>query len=173
MKKECDNVIINCTENIDENIFHIFCRNFENEFQEINAFFAIQYEKLYLNLVTKDNLDDIVKKESSQYKDTTIPNWLVGFATFKEAFVLYPTAESLDELYKVALHEITHLISYKLNTDQKRLKILDEGIAVFLSKQYEGKRFTPWVNAYLRNKLPLISNFCTFDPMEFASQNGY
>jgi hypothetical protein len=73
----------------------------------------------------------------------------------------------------VALHEITHLISYKLDKANKRLKILDEGIAVYLSNQYEGKTLTPWVNAYHKGNMPKISDFCTYSSIEFANKKGY
>lgn len=115
-------------------------------------------------------LDCIVKAESNQYKNIDVPNWLVGFSTFKKVFVVIPTIETLNELYKVALHEIVHLISYKLGIKHKRIKLLDEGLAIFLSNQYAGKTFTPWVNAYLKNNLPQVSDFCTYDGIEFAKK---
>ena len=170
---ENNKYIITCNEIIEENLFNEFCTKFENEFKNINSFFNIKYKKLNINLLSRENFNSIVKAKSEQYKNIDIPSWLVGFSTFSEVFVIMPTIETLDELYKVALHETVHLISYQLDTSNKRIKLLDEGLAVFLSNQYEGKRFTPWVNAYLQNVLPKIIDFCTYDSIEFANKKGY
>lgn len=173
MIKQFDKFIIKCDDSIDKSIFDFFCKSIENEFKHIDSFFNIDYPCLNISLVSKAELDLIVKKESIQLKNKNIPSWLVGFSTFKQAYIVIPTSETVSELYKVALHEIVHLISYQLGTKQKRLKLLDEGIAIFLSNQYAGKVYTPWVNAYLDNTLPHVSDFCVYDGLEFANKKGY
>lgn len=173
MIHENNKYIITCNETIEETLFNEFCTKFENEFRNIDSFFDISYERLNINLVSRESFNSIVKAKSEQYKDKEIPNWLVGFSDFDEVFVIIPTNETLNELYKVALHETVHLISYQLDTSNKRIKLLDEGLAVFLSNQYEGKRITPWVNAYLQKALPRIVDFCTHDSIDFANKKGY
>lgn len=154
-------------------MFDCFCSNIEKDFFDIETFFNIEHGQLELTLVSKNNLDNIVKKLSTQYKNKDIPYWLVGFSTFEKVWVTVPNTKNIEELSKVALHELVHLISYKLNTQNKRLKLLDEGLAVFLSEQYGGKHYTPWVNSYFKNNLPHISDFCTYDSIEFANEKGY
>jgi hypothetical protein len=173
MVKQIRNIRIDCSEMIKPEIYEIFCQNFQSEFDMINEFFNITYDVLNIHLVTKERLNSVVKEKSLEYREIDIPTWLVGFSTGEEVFVTVPNENTLNELYKVALHEITHLISYKLDTTLKRLKILDEGIAVYLSNQYEGKTLTPWVNSYLKGSLPKVSDFCTYSSIEFANKKGY
>lgn len=84
-----------------------------------------------------------------------------------------PEEDTFDELCRVALHEVVHLVSFQLTGAGNRLKVLDEGIAVYLSNQYEGKIYTTWVNDYFRNELPKVSDFCTYSNVEFAKRKGY
>lgn len=170
MLKKYDKVTITCNENIDIKLFDLFCDKVMNNFNCIDEWFNLNYKNLSLSLVSKNNLNLIVKKESIQYKNIDVPDWLVGFSNSKEVWVVIPTTATLEELYKVAIHELVHLISYKLDTSNKRIKLLDEGIAVFLSNQYAGKIYTPWVNAYLKNNLPKVSYFCTYDGIEFSKK---
>ncbi len=173
MIKENNKLLIKCDEIIDENIFNIFCDKILNEFYEIDTWFNIEHEKLILNVVSKENLDIIVKNISEQYKNTEIPKWLVGFSSSEEVWIIIPNDETIEELYKVALHELTHLISYRLDMTNRRLKLLDEGLAVYLAKQYEDKIYSIWVDAYLNSKLPQLKDFCTYDGIEFSRKNGY
>ena len=173
MKKENNKLLIKCDEIIDENIFNIFCDKILNEFYEIDTWFNIEHEKLILNVVSKENLDIIVKNISEQYKNIEVPKWLVGFSNSEEVWVTIPNDETIEELYKVALHELTHLISYRLDMTNKRLKLLDEGLAVYLAKQYEDKIYSIWIDAYLNNKLPQLKDFCTYDGIEYSKKKGY
>ena len=173
MIKENEKLIIKCDEIIDEKIFNIFCDKILNEFYGIDAWFNVKYKNLILNIVSKENLDKVVKIMSEQYKNTEIPKWLVGFSTSEEVWVTIPNDDTIEELYKVALHELTHLISYKLDMTHRRLKLLDEGIAVYLAKQYEDKIYSVWIDAYLNNKLPQLKDFCIYDSLEFSKKKGY
>lgn len=165
-------LVISCTEDISADIFNNFSKKVISEFGRIYDWFNIEKcDPLKLTLVLKADLDKIVKIKSEQYKNDDVSSWLIGFSNFEEVWVVIPSEKTLDELCKVALHELTHLLSYKLNTANKRLKILDEGIAVYLSNQYEGNILTPWVNLYLKNSLPKVSDFCTYDGLEFAKIN--
>lgn len=172
MTKKDNTLVIKCDEKISEDIFNMFCEKTITEFNKIYSWFTRNEDALLkLTLVSKAQLDDIVKVKSEQYKDNNVPDWLVGFSNFEEVWVVIPNEETMNELYKVALHELIHLLSYQLDTTNKRLKILDEGIAVYLSKQYEGNILTPWVNLYFKNKLPKVSDFCTYNGLEFAQKN--
>lgn len=170
MFKETEKFIIEVKGIIENDVFEEFFKNFSNGFDAIDSFFEINYDKLKIYLLSKEDLNKVVKEKSNQYKNIDVPDWLVGFSTFSEAYIKIPDQTTLDELSKVALHEATHLISYKLSTQNKRLKLLDEGLAVYLSNQYEGKRLSPWVNAYLKGTLPKVSDFITYDSNEFASR---
>ena len=170
MHRKYEKLIIKCGNVINEEIFDLFCEKVSNNFNDISNWFNVKYGELSLTLVSKNEMDLIVKEKSLQYRNKDIPSWLDGFSNFEEAWVVIPKAENFDETCKVALHELTHLVSYKLSTSQKRIKLLDEGIAIFLSNQYEGKRYTPWVNAYLKNELPKVSDFCTYDGIEFSKK---
>lgn len=170
MFRKYEKLLIKCEDIIDKEIFDLFCGEVINNFKYINEWFNVKYDELSLTLVSKHEIDLIVKKKSLQYKNIAIPNWLVGFSTFEAVWVVIPRRENLDEISKVALHELTHLVSYKLDISQKRIKLLDEGIAVFLSNQYESKIYTPWVNAYLKKELPKVSDFCTYDGIEFSKK---
>lgn len=173
MKKEYNGLTIKCDENIEEELFEVFFEGVINELKKIKDWFEVEYDSLVLSIVSKENMNKIVKNKSVQYKNIDVPDWLVGFSNVEEVWVVVPNRENLDELCKVALHELVHLLSYKLDISQRRLKLLDEGIAVYLSNQYEGKIYTPWVNAYLKNKLPKVSDFCVYDGMKFAETGGY
>ena len=170
MFRKYENLIIKCNDIINEEIFELFCEKVINSFNYIDNWLNVKYDELSLTLVSKHEMDLIVKEKSLQYKNMDVPDWLDGFSNFEEAWVVIPKVENFNETCKVALHELTHLVSYKLDTSQKRIKLLDEGIAVFLSNQYEGKRYTPWVNAYLKNELPKVSDFCTYDGIEFSKR---
>lgn len=170
MLKESEKFVIEVKGIIENDIFEEFFKNFSNGFDAIDSFFEINYDKLKINLLSKEDLNKVVKEKSIQYKNTDVPSWIVGFSTFSEAYIKIPSKTTLDELSKVALHEATHLISYKLGTQNKRLKLLDEGLAVYLSNQYEGKRLSPWINIYLKGNLPKVSDFITYDSNEFASK---
>lgn len=173
MNKDFNKYSIISKENIDENIFNIFCKKINEDFSKIDDFFKIDFNHIIVELMSKENLDKKVKEESIQYKNIPVPEWLVGFSTSKSLYVIIPCDDNLNEIIKVALHEITHLISYNLEMTKQRPKILDEGIAVYLSNQYEGKIYTPWVNAYLNKSLPKVSDLCTYSSIEFAEKNGY
>lgn len=173
MKKQYKNLIIQSDKKISEYDFNKFSEEIIIGFNKINSFLNIESYTLIINIVSPEDFVTIVKAKSTQYKEIPIPNWLVGFSNIEECWIIEPNENNFDEMVKIALHELTHLMSYKLNTSKKRLKILDEGIAIFLSNQYEGKILTPWVNAYLNHNLPKMSFFCTYDSIEFTKQKGY
>ena len=170
MLKEIDKVIITSNENIENELFELFCSNLIKAFNEIKDWFNVQYSSLSLTLVSKSELNKIAKEKSESYKNADVPDWLVGFSNFEQIWIVTPTLETLEEMIKVALHELIHLISYKLDTSNRRIKLLDEGIAVFLSNQNKGRIYTPWVNAYLHSNLPEVSDFCSYDSKEFAQK---
>ena len=170
MVKNNDKLTIICDETIDKNVFDLFYDKLKVDYINVKDWFGTKYDSLSLTLVSKNNLNLIVQEKSEQYQNKHVPDWLVGFSNFEEVWVVIPTSETLNELVKVALHELIHLMSYSLGITYKRVKILDEGIAVFLSNQYKGKIYTPWVNAYLNKKLPKVSDLCTYDGIEFSEK---
>lgn len=170
MFKQYGKLIIKCEENIHESIFNSFCEKVFSNFERIDNFFNANYNELSLLMVSKENLNKLVKERSSQYKEIDIPKWLVGFSDFNEVLIVIPTESTLEEMANVAIHELVHLLSFKLNTTNKRIKLLDEGIAVYLSNQSKGKIYTPWVNAYFKNNIPKLSDFCTYDSIEFNNK---
>lgn len=173
MNFETSKYLIICNNFIENNLFISFCDKFHSEFHLIDEFFHIDYPQLMINLVTKPQIDIIAKTKGTSYKNVDVPASLNGFSTFQEVYVVQPNENNLYDAYKTALHEVVHLISYHLSTQKKRIKLLDEGIAIYLSNQYEGHTFSPWVNAYLKNTLPNLSDFCTYDSLQFGKNGGY
>ena len=74
---------------------------------------------------------------------------------------------------KVAIHELVHLLSYKIEHKEKRVKLLDEGIACFLSNQMSDKRFETIIQDYNQDNLHKIEDFCIYNGNEFGKLNGY
>ena len=116
MLKEIDKLIITSNENIENELFELFCSNLIKAFNEIKDWFNVQYSSLSLTLVSKSELNKIAKEKSESYKNADVPDWLVGFSNFEQIWIVTPTLETLEEMIKVALHELIHLISYKLDT---------------------------------------------------------
>ena len=175
MEKTINKVIFyyelsNIKENIINNFFSIFERNFIN----VSNFFDLNYiEKIPIHIVTKTELDIFVKNTSSQYRNCDIPKWLDGFSTPKNIYILLPHLDNVEEMVKVALHETVHFIIYQMNLKQPPLKVLDEGLAIYLSQQNSKKAFNLIVNEYLSNKLRNLSDFCIYNSVEFAQLRGY
>ena len=76
-------------------------------------------------------------------------------------------------MVKVTLHEIVHFIIYQMNLEQPPLKVLDEGLAVYLSHQNNKSAFNLIVNEYIKNNLKNLSDFCIYDSIKFAKLKGY
>jgi len=157
----------------EEKVLNDFLLMFEKNFIEINNFFNIQYPQIPIHLVNKPNLDIIVKKISTQYVNYDVPKWLDGFSTPENIYILIPNSKNIHEMVKVALHETIHFIIYQMELKQPPLKVLDEGLAIYLSQQNSKNAFNLIVNEYLKNDLKNLSDFCIYDSIKFAQLKGY
>ena len=52
-----------------------------------------------------------------------------GFTNEECIHLVYPEKENINEVVKTALHEIVHLLSYKLSVEGKRTILLEEGLS--------------------------------------------
>ena len=160
--------------NIVESVLNEFFSIFKKDFSNINSFFDINCTpQIPIYIVTKTELDIFVKNTSSQYKNCDVPKWLDGFSTSKSIHILTPNSDNMNEMVKVALHETVHFIIYQIELKQPPLKVLDEGLAIYLSQQNTQKSFNLIVNEYLANQLKNLSDFCIYDTIKFAQLKGY
>lgn len=157
----------------EEKVLNEFFLMFQKKFIEINKFFNIQYSQIPIYLVNKSNLDIIVKKISTQYINCDVPKWLDGFSTSENIYILIPNSQNIHEMVKVALHEAIHFIIYQMKLKRPPLKVLDEGLAIYLSQQNSKNEFNLIVNEYLKNNLKNLSDFCIYDSIKFAQLKGY
>ena len=146
---------------------------FEKRFIDINNFFDVKYQQIPIYLVSKFELDTFVKNTSIQYINCDVPKWLDGFSTSENIHILIPNSGNINEMVKVTLHEIVHFIIYQMGLEQPPLKVLDEGLAVYLSQQNSKNAFNLIVNEYLENNLKNLSDFCIYDSIKFAQLKGY
>lgn len=70
----------------------------------------------------------------------TISNWVVGIANGRIIRMVSPmnpgnSGHTYDGIVQVAVHEFTHIVSSKINTSDKFIPVLSEGIATFESGQ--------------------------------------
>ena len=143
-------------------------------FINIKDFFNVEYDFLELTLHSKSDFDEFVANTTSQYgTKANIPSWLVGFTINQGVHIVIPTIDRLEYMTKVAIHELVHLLSYKIGHKEKRVKLLDEGIACFLSHQMSEKRFETIIQDYNQDSLHKIEDFCIHNGNEFAKLNGY
>ena len=156
-----------------EKIINEFFSAFEKDFINIDNFFNTNYPQIPIYLVNKPQLDALVKKTSEQYTNCDIPKWLDGFSTSENIHILNPNSSNVIEMVKVALHETVHFIIYQMGLKQPPLKVLDEGLAVYLSQQNSKSAFNLIVNEYLTNNLKKLSDFCIRDSIKFAELKGY
>lgn len=68
MFKKTEKFIIEVKGIIENDIFEKFFKNFSNGFDAIDSFFEINYDKLKINLLSKENLNKVIKENSNQYK---------------------------------------------------------------------------------------------------------
>lgn len=162
--KECESTDI-LKEFIDKIVYY---------FEDIKNYFNVDYDSLELTLYSKTDFDEFVANTTSQYgAKENIPSWLVGFSINQGVYIVIPTKDRLEYMTKVAIHELVHLLSYKIEHKEKRVKLLDEGIACFLSQQMSDKRFETIIQDYNQNSLHKIADFCIYNGNEFGKLNGY
>ncbi len=154
-------------------IMDAFFSTVQNNLQSIEDFFGKGYPQVPIYLVNKLELDNFVKNTSMQYKNREVPRWLVGFTTSENIHILTPTLQKVNEMSKVALHEMVHFIIYKMGLEQPPLKVLDEGLAEYLSQKDNKNAFNVIAKEYLENNLKKLSDLCTQDSIKFAELKGY
>lgn len=169
-----DKLVINYKEYENTNILKEFIDKIIFHFEDIKDYFNVKYNSLELTLYSKTDFDEFVANTTSQYgTKENIPSWLVGFSINQSVHIVIPTQDRLEYMTKVAIHELVHLLSYKIDHKEKRVKLLDEGIACFLSHQMSEKRFETIIQDYNKNSLHKIADFCIYNGNEFGKLNGY
>lgn len=169
-----DKLIINYKEHENTDILKEFIDRIVYHFEDIKDYFNVEYDSLELTLYSKIDFDEFVANITSQYgAKENIPSWLVGFSINQGVHIVIPTTDRLEYMTKVAIHEIVHLLSYKIEHKEKRVKLLDEGIACFLANQMSEKRFETIIQDYTKDNLHKIEDFCIYNGNEFGKLNGY
>lgn len=169
-----DKLVINYKEYGNTDILKEFIDRIVYHFEDIKNYFNVEYDSLELTLYSKTDFDEFVANTTSQYgAKGNIPSWLVGFSINQGVHIVIPTADRLEYMTKVAIHELVHLLSYKIEHKEKRVKLLDEGIACFLSHQMSEKRFETIIQDYKQDNLHKIEDFCIYNGNEFGKLNGY
>jgi len=162
------------TENVDEKLVEMLARRTADKFVNVRKFFKECVCELKVNVCTKQELNKIVATYTTVYGDeNNIPKWVTGFWANHDVYVAILTEKDIEYLSKVAVHELVHLLSNKIEHNEKRPKLLQEGLAVYLSKQMSENRFKTIVNDYENNKLHKLSEYINCNGLEFANLNGY
>lgn len=115
------------------------------ERQTYENYFKVDFNLAEVTLHSKENFDEFVASHTSQFGN----------------------------MVKVTIHELVHFLAYKIPHKEKRVKLLDEGIACFLAGQMSSKRFDSIKQDYFNNALHKISDFCIYNGNEFGKLNGY
>ena len=169
-----DKLLIYYKESDNTDMLKAFIEKIVDRFDDIKDYFNVKYDFLELTLHSKPDFDEFVASTTSQYgSKENIPNWLVGFSVNQGVHIVIPTEDKIEYMTKVAIHELTHLLSYKIEHKEKRVKLLDEGIATFLANQMSDKRFETIVEDFNNGNLHKIEDFCIYNGNEFGKLNGY
>lgn len=84
-----------------------------------------------------------------------------------------PNNENLDYMSKVTIHELVHAFAYKIDSNGKRVKVLDEGVGAYLAGQMSEKRFATIIEDYKNNVKRSIIDFFIYNGNEFSKIKGY
>lgn len=162
------------TEKVDKKLVEILSTKVLDGFSKAREFFKEYVGNLEVNICTKQELNKIVVKYTNVYGDeNSIPNWLTGFSVNHKVYVVILSEKDLEYMVKVVVHELVHLLSDRIEHKERRPKLLQEGLAVYLSGQMSEKRFKAIVNDYTNNKLHKLSEYINCNGLEFANLNGY
>lgn len=157
-----------------ENTVNLFIEKVQNVFKDKNIESFFNFKNNYtldIFLDSKEDLDYYILNHSISYKEN-VPYWVKGFTDEKCIHLVYPENENIDEYVKTALHEIVHLLSYKIEVNSKRIILLEEGLAYYLANQMTVGRFSKLKEEYLNNK-KLLKEFINYSSEEFANNYGY
>lgn len=162
------------TDNVDEKLVQMLAKRAVDKFANVREFFKEYACELKVNVCTKQELNKIVATNTTVYGDeNNVPEWVVGFCVNQKVYIAMLTEKDIEYLSKVAVHELVHLLSDRIEHKEKRPKLLQEGLAVYLSGQMSSNRFKSIVKDYENNKLHKISEYLNCNGLEFANINGY
>ena len=167
-------VIFTYTENVDVNLLKKLAERVANNLYKVKDFFKEKVMGLELTVCTKTELNKIVANSTNTYGDeNNIPNWVTGFSINGKVYVALLSEKNLDYTSKVAIHELVHLLSDKIEHKAKRPKLLQEGLATYLSNQMSDNRQKTIIDDYIENKLHKLDEYLNCNGLEFANLNGY
>lgn len=162
------------TKNVDEELVKRLSEKVIANFSSVREFFGESLDDLELNICTKQELNKIVSSSTDIYGDeNNIPEWVTGFCIKQKVYVAMLNEKDIEYLSKVAVHELVHLLSDRIEREERRPKLLQEGLAVYLSGQMSENRFKTLVDHYNNNKLHKLSEYVNCNGLEFANLNGY
>ncbi len=158
MKKSGKVAIFKFNEN-DKDLIKDLSKFIDSHAQEIFDFFEIEKpkEKAVINIIpTKEEYDNFIRTTRKLSSDYAVPKWLIG--TCQDGVITYLSLndykntshsfnndkydEALEYYKKTILHEFIHYVNEcfnKIHKCQDTEKYLQEGIATYLSGQYDGK----------------------------------
>lgn len=159
--------------NVSLDVLNKFVSIYESGLIDILKQLKISNTAVPLHLLTKNDLDNYVMKNSISYKNAQVPSWLVGFSSSKIVCLLEINDNNLNNMIKVALHESIHYILYNMYPISNRSKLLDEGLATYYSKQNYPYNLKQIKEDLKNNTLKDISDLSTQDSIKFANIKGY
>lgn len=158
MKKESKYAILNFQKQ-DENLANILAEYLDEKTKKLYDFFGIAFqgEKSNITIVpSKKEFDIIYRKANNKPENEPIQDWIIG--TCNNGIIFYVSlndydntahkfdkkdyAIALENYKKTILHEQVHFVNElfsKQNNSPETIKFLSEGIATYLSGQYENQ----------------------------------
>ncbi len=160
-EEQDENIINDLIDWLDKNAIMIF------NFFDI----ALNNNKVKIQILkNKHEFDKDYKISNKLQKDYTVPDWCIGFSnnnqikivSFNDYANIPSHKNDTFELYKkTILHEYVHYVNFLFNQSKNcdyTEKYLVEGIACFLSKQYDGQKLE--LNSSIENILN--ENFASY-----------
>jgi len=168
------NITFVYTKNVDKELVKILAKKVASKIYLVREFFDGNIDNLELNICTKTELNKIVALSTSVYgEENNVPQWVTGFCSNQKVYIAMLNEKDMEYLSKVAVHELVHLLSDKIEHKERRPKLLQEGIATYLSGQMSENRVKKIINDYTNKKLHKLSEYINFNGLEFANHNGY
>lgn len=167
------NVIVNNSEIKD--LAKIFKQRVNEELQKkkIEEFFHLNKSNIFnIYLDTKEGLDKYILNNTEAYR-SGVPTWVTGFTTNEEAHLACASDCDIEELIKTGIHEIIHLISFKLTVKGDRIVLLEEGLAYYLASQMTAGRFEYLKEDFESSKIKRLKDLSNYSNDEFAKNKGY
>lgn len=141
--------------------------------QKVEEYFGKELDfVLDIYVYSKEKLDKVVLEKSDSYKEI-VPLWLEGLTTTTEVNVVEPKFENEERYIKLIVHELVHLILYKLDNINVRDKILEEGLAFYIANQLNTGMFEKVVEDINNNNIKTVDYFLDMNSINFSENNGY